>query len=216
MKKIIIISLIIWRSVFSYGQDSSTFYYMEGQWLDSLPENLYWYALLPNSTIVEYQPELLDIVDEDSGLFTTIINYKLGASLLIARQEKLKTENMVNSIPSVRALTTKNKLELTDNEFLVAKSIKSEDEVDEIYSLFICTKEGKEKYKILNNCRILETNNEYYGCGKVPFLIRFYGSLNEDGNPEILLSADKEGGTLDILISKVNHKYKVVYFYQSE
>ena len=107
-----------------------------------------------------------------------------------------------------------SKIQINENLILHAES-KTIGE-DEILSLEIEDKNRKVKYEIFRNCRIINDINSYFGCGRLPFRLDFIGDILNDENPEIILSADKEGSVLKLIIGFKDDKYQILKWTEFE
>ena len=213
--KIIIKILFFVIVFFPKGNSQNISFYMNRQDINSIPKGLNWYELTYQglSTCV---PKIEYVKDEENDYEGNILVTNSNNILLIATDEILDTTKVYNFPFQSRELEFDKKFELSNEEFLVARKVKLDNESDELYSLFVENDESKKAIEIFRNCRFLESIDKYFGCGRIPFRIAFYGDITNDKIPEILLTADKEGGVLVLLIGKKEKEYEIIYSYQFE
>lgn len=211
-KPIIIIMLVFSVSICN---SQSNIYLIDGQSLDSLPLNMHWYSINANQSIKECSPKIDYDIDENNNFDGYILSADSTSVLIVGTKLKLLNTEDIDFPFADKVMGPNSSLTLSTNEILFVKMIKSENEENEIFSINIFYKDSYEESEIFRSCRQLKTTDQYYGCGRMPLKIEFYGDLTNDGIPEILLSAEKEGGIVNILIGKEKRIYTVLYSYES-
>ena len=206
--KLQLIFLFLLSVTISNGQ--TNFYFVNGQSLDSLPKNLNWYSLNSDNSISECKPEIKYVNDNENDRAGKFIHINSESNLIIGCNTKILSKSGLEINDEQKILSPNSKFEMNSSEILFAKLIG-----EEIYSLFVFYKDTYEEAEIFRNC-YQHKNKQYLGCGKIPFIIDFFGDLTNDGEPELLLSADKEGGELKLLIGKENGLYKIIFSHESE
>lgn len=191
----------------SIGQTNR--YFIDGQSLDVLPENVHWYAVSADNSVRTCQP----VIKTRSGENSLKVSGK--PALVIASPEVLKYKGGDENPFKDKVFSPGSKLTVSPDVILFATKGIGDKLLDEVYSLWVYYKSTWEEVNLFSNCKDGQNLPEAFNCGLIPFKIEFYGDLTNDGSPEILLAADKDGSTMKLLIGQENGLYKILYRYSS-
>jgi hypothetical protein len=97
-----------------------------------------------------------------------------------------------------------SKVELDNGIFLIADKLNDEERL----SLYIHDIIEDEKYEIFRNCSNI--NKQYFSCGRTPFAIVAVHDVNGDQCSEFVIDADKEFGTMRLLIGIKDGKFNLL------
>lgn len=207
--------LILTISLFANSCKSQTnTFFFEGEKIDSFEEKDNWYLINTQREIKRCNPKIEFVKDEENDFEGNILTLTEESILIFNSNKKLDLSNNPNKKLDTHQIEIGDKIQINENIVLFAKS-KIIDE-DEILSFEIEDKIRKENYEIFRNCRIIKDINSYFGCGRLPFRIDFIGDIINDENPELILSADKEGSVLKLIIGFKDDKYKVLKWTEFE
>ena len=188
--------------------------HFEGENVESIEEKGSWYLITPQKKIKECTPKIEFVKDEENEFEGNILTTNEESILIFNSNKKLTLNKNSNQNLESEQIEIGSKIQINENLILhaVSKTIGE----DEILSLDIEDKNRKVKYEIFRNCRIINDINSYFGCGRLPFMLDFIGDIINDENPEIILSADKEGSVLKLIIGFKDDKYQILKWTEFE
>ena len=193
--------------------ESQDLVYFNGERVEKIEEGN-WYSVNNQLELKEIKPTIKHVVDEENDFEGRVINVN-HESIIIFKTERKDIVNKFNQLPlSSRLLVDEVRIEINEEYYLKWKHVPNPYGNNGYLSIGNIVK-GIES-RDFTNCVIDVEVNNYFGCGSGIFRVELIGDIINDDKPEIIISADKEGGVLKLLIGYKEGKYKVLRWTEFE
>lgn len=197
------------------GCKSQTYtFYFNGEKVNKIDEEANWYLIGLDSKIKKCHPKVEFVKDEENDFSGNIFLVNEEAVVVFKSSKKIDLKDIVNQIDKTTWITKDSKIKLNNHESLIGRNKRIND--DEILSLFIKDSKTRIEYEIFRNCSLISKQDSYFGCGRTPFQLEFLGDIANDEKPELIISADKEGGVLKLIIGFQEGKYQILKWIEFE
>jgi hypothetical protein len=205
-KQIVLFAVIL--LLFSNCRSQTDLLYFSSERIDSIEKIDDWFSISPQGEILNCVPKIELIKDEENNFEGNVLITNQESILIFSSSKGGELSVTRNKIDFNKLIKVGDQIQISENEILYVKLAIIED--DEYLSLEIEDKKQNSKYEIFRNCRVISDINTYFGCGRLPFQIDFIGDIINDEKPELILSANKEGGLLRLIIGFREDKYQVL------
>lgn len=199
--------IILFINCFFFARGQSTEFYFNNEPCEALSTELNWYCVKSNLSISECKPAIKNFKDEENDIEGNFIWVNDNVELIIGTDQKLNLNDVMVHLPSTSTINHGESVQISEDFSLESRISRNE---EEIYSIYLRDNQTSTLREVIRNCQSMDKVNSYFGCGRYPFQVIFITDIDLDGHSEILLTAEKEGSVLRILIGNIDGEYQVL------